>query len=70
MASLKRHSAQLVNAALGMGGSRLWQPGYFDRALRAEEDVRRVARYIVANPLRAGLCERIGDYPLRDATWL
>jgi len=29
-----------------------------------------MARYIVANPLRAGLVERIGDYPLWDATWL
>jgi hypothetical protein len=48
----------------------VWQPGYFDRALRAEEDVREVARYIVANPLRAGLCRQIGDYPLWDALWL
>ena len=48
----------------------VWQPGYFDRALRAEEDVREVARYIVANPLRASLCQYIGDYPLWDAGWL
>jgi hypothetical protein len=29
-----------------------------------------VARYIVANPLRAGLVEHLGDYPLWDAVWL
>jgi putative transposase len=25
---------------------------------------------VVANPLRAGLVERIGDYPLWDAIWV
>ena len=40
------------------------------RGRRLYEDVRAVARYIIANPLRAGLCERIGDYPLWDAAWL
>jgi len=32
--------------------------------------VQATARYIVANPLRAGLVERLGDYPLWDAVWL
>ena len=31
---------------------------------------RAAARYIVANPLRAGLVKQIGDYPLWDAIWL
>ncbi|MFJ2365189.1 REP-associated tyrosine transposase [Pseudomonas sp. NPDC087697] len=48
----------------------LWQPGYHDRAIRKEEDLQAVARYIVANPLRAGLVKRVGDYPLWDAVWL
>jgi hypothetical protein len=29
-----------------------------------------MARYVVANPLRAGLVKRLGDYPLWDAIWL
>ena len=29
-----------------------------------------VARYIVANPLRAGLVTKIGDYPFWNAVWL
>ncbi|KAB0569869.1 REP-associated tyrosine transposase [Pseudomonas sp. R11F] len=49
---------------------RVWQPGYYDRAVRVEDDVRTMARYIVANPLRAGLVERVGDYSLWDAAWL
>ncbi|MHC6224561.1 REP-associated tyrosine transposase [Pseudomonas sp. X10] len=48
----------------------VWQPGYQDRALRREEDVLEVARYIIANPLRAGLVQQIGDYPHWDAVWL
>ena len=41
---------------------RVWQPGYHDRAGRAEDDIRKMARYIIANPLRAGLVEQVGDY--------
>lgn len=48
----------------------LWQNGYHDHALRTEEDLQHIARYIVANPLRAGLVNKIGDYPLWDAVWL
>lgn len=48
----------------------LWQPGFYDRALRKDEDLQDAARYIVANPLRAGLVTHIGDYPWWDATWL
>jgi len=51
-------------------GKRIWQDGFHDHALRQEEDLAGVARYIVANPLRAGLVERLGDYPHWDAVWL
>ena len=51
-------------------GHAVWQPSYFDHAVRGDEDLRTMARYIVANPLRAGLVDRIGDYPLWDAIWL
>ncbi|MCK7595639.1 transposase [Lysobacter sp. CAU 1642] len=47
-----------------------WQPAFHDRALRSEEDIRRAARYLVANPLRAGLVDEIGAYPYWDAVWL
>ncbi len=51
-------------------GGRIWQPGYHDHAIRRDEDLRNVARYIIANPKRAGLVDRIGDYPHWDAAWL
>ena len=51
-------------------GGRIWQSGFHDHALRREEDLAKLARYIVANPLRAGLVQRVGDYPHWDAVWL
>jgi REP element-mobilizing transposase RayT len=48
----------------------VWGTGFHDRALRREDDVRTVARYIVANPLRAGLVETVFDYPYWNCIWL
>jgi len=44
-------------------GARLWQEGYFERAIRSDEDLTAVALYIQANPLRAGLVSRVADWP-------
>jgi putative transposase len=44
-------------------GQPLWQEGFHDRVLRAEEDAKAVARYIVANPVRASLVVSPSDYP-------
>lgn len=51
-------------------GRTIWQAGFHDHALRREEDLATVARYVVANPVRAGLVQRVGDYPHWDAIWL
>lgn len=47
-----------------------WDRSFHDHALRVEEDIRTVARYIVANPVRAGLVESVLAYPYWDAVWL
>ena len=41
---------------------RLWQDGYFDRVLRKEEQTAVVVRYLLANPVRAGLVDDPGTY--------
>ncbi|EIC31041.1 MULTISPECIES: REP-associated tyrosine transposase [Methylomicrobium] len=69
MKAYKARAAHLVNGYLNRQGA-VWQKAFYDHALREEEDVRAIARYIVANPLRAGLVENIGDYPHWDAIWL
>lgn len=67
--SIKGRSAHIINRKLQRRGP-LWQAGYHDHAVRYEEDLIGLARYVVANPLRAGLVKRIGDYPHWDAVWL
>ncbi|ALO34269.1 transposase [Colwellia sp. MT41] len=47
-----------------------WQRGFYDHAIRAEEDLLKVSRYIVANPLRAGLVDNIGHYPFWDSIYI
>ena len=47
-----------------------WQRGFHDRAIRQNDDLIAIARYLVANPLRAGLVSTIGDYPHWDSVWL
>ncbi|VEF10465.1 transposase [Pseudomonas fluorescens] len=69
MCRVKTRSCRSINLKLGRQGP-MWQRGYHDRALRRDEDLKAAARYIVLNPLRAGLVERLGDYPLWDAVWI
>jgi putative transposase len=69
MRQVKSRSAMAINRARGTTGA-IWQEGFYDRALRQEDDVRAAARYVVANPVRAGLVERLADYPFWDAAWL
>ena len=70
VAALKRRSASAANAVAGIKRASIWQDGFHDRALRRDEDLLTVTRYIVANPLRAGLVSRLGDYPFWDSVWL
>jgi hypothetical protein len=44
-------------------GVRLWQDGYHDRVLRREEETSEVVRYILDNPIRAGLVTVFDRYP-------
>ena len=69
MNRLKAATARAVNRHLGRTGA-VWQQSFHDHLLRKEEDLKTVARYIVMNPLRAGLVRRVSEYPHWDAVWL
>ena len=43
--------------------SKLWQRYGFEHTLRSDEATLSVARYILENPVRAGLVQRVPDYP-------
>ena len=60
--SMKSQTAKMV-------GKPIWQAGYYDHAIRKDEDVANIARYIIANPIRAGLVKKVGDYPHWDAVY-
>ena len=49
---------------------RLWQEGYYERVLRSDESVENVARYIEANPVRAGLAKTVGEWPFTGGAFL
>ena len=47
----------------------VWQRGYYDHRIRHDEDLKQQARYLVANPIRAGLVSRLVEYPHWFAVW-
>ncbi|MGH8491850.1 MAG: REP-associated tyrosine transposase [Moraxellaceae bacterium] len=66
---LKGRSAVAINRLQGSRGA-FWQDGYHDHALRKDADMLAIARYIVMNPVRAGLVRSVREYPHWDAVWL
>ncbi len=66
MQRLKSNSAAAVNRVRG-GGDGVWQPDYHDHVLRDDENTIAIARYVIANPKRAGLVERVRGCSLWDA---
>ena len=64
--SLKSYTAKEANRLLGRTGP-FWQREYFDRAIRDAEHFSDAVEYIEANPIKAGLCPRISDWPYSSA---
>ena len=46
----------------------LWQVGYYDHVLRSDESLLAVCRYVVLNPVRAGLVTDPHDYEFTGST--
>jgi len=67
VALAKQRAAFVTRVTLA---TRLWQTGYFERVLRDDDDTFNVARYVVQNPLRAGLVQSPGDYPFMGSSIL
>ena len=61
--SLLKGRSSRRSGELREANSPFWQPGYFDHALRHDEALERYARYLVENPLRAGLVSCPKEYP-------
>jgi REP element-mobilizing transposase RayT len=65
----KSASSRLVNRELARQGS-LWEQAYHDRALRSEENLWDVTRYVISNPIRVGLVHQVEDYTILECVWL
>jgi putative transposase len=68
MKLFKARSARMANKMLHRSGT-FWQTGYYDHAVRSDEVLEKLGRYIVANPLRAKLVESVAEYAFWDAFW-
>ena len=61
---LKRQSAAGgLKASPTDANGALWQRSYYDHVLRRDEDIASVVRYILENPVRAGLVSSAEEYP-------
>jgi REP element-mobilizing transposase RayT len=65
----KGRTARAINLLEHSQGP-VWQHGFHEHAVRDDESLVDIARYIIMNPVRAGLVERPGDYSLWDAIWI
>lgn len=58
MQSLKSYTATQANRILGRSGHPFWQAESYDRLVRDQQELQRVAGYIEMNPVTAGLAAR------------
>lgn len=49
--------------------NKVWQSAFYDHALRSDEVVEDIAKYMLNNPIRAGMVESLGDYPYWNVEW-
>jgi REP element-mobilizing transposase RayT len=54
--SWKSFTAKKCTSILGTSGS-FWQKEYYDHLVRNEGNLRRIAKYILENPVKAGLSD-------------
>ena len=63
MEDFKRHTSFEVNRLQDIRGAKVWQDGFRDDGLRTPDAIRAAVRYVVMNPVEAGLVEDPEDYP-------
>ena len=60
---VNQYKGKTTNASWQVGWrGKLWQPRSYDHIVREEEDLRVIAQYILDNPVRAGLAERVEEW--------
>ena len=59
--SLKRHTARKSNDILGRSGA-FWQDESYDRIVRDQAELERIVKYVLNNPVKAGLVDDRKDW--------
>ncbi len=67
---MQRFKGRCARDLRTLSGSPVWQKGFHDRAVRSDESLEALARYVIENPVRAGLVKNIGDYSLWHSVWV
>jgi putative transposase len=57
----KQRTVHVLRSELGL--SQVWQEGYHDWVLRTDQHTVDAIRYLLDNPVRAGLVQQWQDYP-------
>lgn len=65
--SWKQFTATHANRLLNRAGKPFWQPEVFDHWIRNDAEHARCCRYVVRNPVKAGLCAAPEDWPWSSA---
>jgi REP element-mobilizing transposase RayT len=67
MQSVKGYASRAINLRQKRRLGPIWQPGFYDRAIRDEGHLADVIHYVHANPVEAGLAEYPEAYRLSSA---
>jgi REP element-mobilizing transposase RayT len=59
---------KMVEQGLGVPGKSLWMREYWDRFIRNEQHLMSVIEYIHNNPVKAGLCNVVGQWRWSSAS--
>jgi REP element-mobilizing transposase RayT len=65
---VKALTAKACNRELERRGP-VWARAFHDHALRRSESIAAAARYLIANPIRAGLAQSVNEYPYVWCAW-
>ena len=67
LCTIKAFTARRANQILGSTGKPFWQDESYDHWVRDAREFERIAAYIEWNPVRAGLVDRVEDWPWSSA---
>lgn len=61
--SIKAHTTRTINRHENTLGRTLWQPDFYNRIIRDEQELFNRSNYILNNPVRAALSDKPENYP-------